>query len=631
MFSCYDHYSLNPNFKTLLVKTLPEKLGEESVNTLYEVCGFSPKNLDPFYYRQQFFQNGKEANQISTDTNANIKSNSIVQYQDEVHKGLNKLITYNTLYNKLEEYYDTDTADICLTHLITGTIFMNDTISFDQPYCYGFDLTCLLEGLTVSNTQALRMKPVKYSGTFISQFIQLLAVSSAELLGACAFPNFFVILDWFYRKEFGNSYAFESDLDRNILQDFQHIIYSVNWNFRRSQTAFTNLSVLDTGFLERIFGNYKYPDYSDVDYTSVKLLSQKFFEYFERTYGKDGVPTFPVMTLAVSLDSDRKPLDPEFFEWVSKVNCNKSIANILMTEPTSFSSCCRLKNDLSFGQEGFQNSFGVSSVSVGSHRVCGINLPRLPYFPHKFDEIMDCIHKILLTHRRYLKELIDKGLLPLYTHNLMFLSKQYSTIGFIGVPEFHINNEAQKSKIDIQKLFTQITVFTKQWQAEDKEFKAIYNIEQIPGEMMASRLPIQDTVMNYNQEGFDLYSNQYVPLTVDLSIDERLKEQAKYEQYTSGGSILHISMFDNEPINSEHYKRILQRAMELGVTYLGINYCYSVCTNGHTMIGQNYTECPSCAASIENVYTRVVGFITNVKNWSVPRQKEFLERKSIKC
>lgn len=348
-------------------------------------------------------------------------------------------------------------------------------------------------------------------------------------------------------------------------------------------------------------------------------------------YGKDGVPTFPVMTLAVSLSDDKQPLDPEFLDWVCKVNSRKSIANALLTKPTSFSSCCRLKNDLNFGKEGFQNSFGVSSVSVGSHRVCGINLPRLPFIKDNFDIIMDSIHKILLTHRRYLQTLIDKGLLPLYTHNIMFLSKQYSTIGFIGTPEFHTHNEYLKANMDIQKLFTKISEYTKNWQEDDKEYKAIYNIEQIPGEMMASRLPIQDTILGYNPLEIKLYSNQYVPLTTSMSIDNRLKEQAKYEEYTSGGSILHITMYDNEPLDSTQYKRILNRAIELGVTYLGVNYCYSVCKHGHTMIGLNYKECPVCTAPIENVYTRVVGFITNVKNWSVPRQHEFTERKSVEC
>lgn len=638
-FQIYEFYELNTNFKHLITTYLPDKLGEDIAIKLYEVCGISPEKLDPFKYRTGFFDEDKTTNMLSTDVNANISSNSIVQYQDEVYKGISKLITYNTLYTQLEIYYDTDTANKCLEYLLDGTIFLNDAISFDLPYCYGFDLTCLLEGLVVNSNQALRMKPVKYSRTFISQFIQLLAVASSELLGACAFPNFFVILDWFYRHEFGEDYVNTEKLPKQITQDFQHVIYSVNWNFRRSQTAFTNLSVMDLGFLEEIFGDYKYPDYTGVRYDSVKTLSQRFYEYFESIYGKDGVPTFPVMTLAVSLDrKDRHVLDPAFLEWVSKVNHKKSIANVLMTTPDSFSSCCRLKNELNpdnelneegnssegFGDKGFQNSFGVSGVSVGSHRVCGINFPRLAFMEDKLDTILECIHKILLTHRRYLQKLIDKNLLPLYSNNLMFLSKQYSTIGFLGVAEYTKNGGKRDKEI-----FNFIDKCRKVWKEADKEFKATYNVEQIPGEMMASRLPIMDTLLGYNPSNFELYANQYVPLTENVSIDVRMQEQAKYEKYTSGGSILHISMFDNEPLSEIQYKRILERAIELGVTYLGVNYCYSVCSHGHTMIGSNYSECPVCTAPIEKIYTRVVGFITMVKAWSIPRQHEFKERKSI--
>lgn len=639
---CFNSYNLNTNFRTLLTESIPEIYGIDKTIELYKVCGIAPENLDPFQYRDRFFVKGETTNILSTDTNANVSGNSIVQYQDEVHKGLNKLITYNTLYSKLEEYYDTETANTCLKLLLNGTLFLNDSISFDLPYCYGFDLTCLLEGLTVGNNQVLKMRPAKHSRTFISQFIQLLAVASAELLGACAFPNFFVLLDWFYRKEFGDAYVFSTKTNKSILQDFQHIIYSVNWNFRRSQTAFTNLSALDFGFLKEIFGDYVYPDFTKVNFVSVRALSMEFFEYFEELYGKDGVPTFPVMTLACSLDrKTNEMIDPEFFDWACETNHRKSIANVLLTTPDSFSSCCRLKNELSafedtaetknYGEEGFQNSFGVGSVSVGSHRVCGINLPRLPFIIDKdctLNTLMDCIHKILLTHRRHLQDLIDKGLLPLYQYEVMFLNKQYGTIGFIGVPEFHKNNI--NNSLDIVEIFNTLERCTKSWKEEDKQFRAVYNIEQIPGEMMASRLATQDTILGYNPLKIELYSNQYIPLTEPMSIEKRLQEQAKYEKYTSGGSILHISMFDNEPLSKEHYKRILQRAYELGVTYIGVNYCYSVCEQKHTLIGSKYDSCPICGKPITDIYTRVVGFIVPVRAFSIPRQKEFPNRQSIK-
>ena len=35
--------------------------------------------------------------------------------------------------------------------------------------------------------------------------------------------------------------------------------------------------------------------------------------------------------------------------------------------------------------------------------------------------------------------------------------------------------------------------------------------------------------------------------------------------------------------------------------------------------------------TIKDVYTRVVGFITNINSWSLPRLKEFYQRKSSTC
>ena len=45
------------------------------------------------------------------------------------------------------------------------------------------------------------------------------------------------------------------------------------------------------------------------------------------------------------------------------------------------------------------------------------------------------IHKYHYAHRKTLKKLVDKGLLPLYTHGLMSFDDQFATVGINGVFE----------------------------------------------------------------------------------------------------------------------------------------------------------------------------------------------------
>ena len=121
-----------------------------------------------------------------------------------------------------------------------------------------------------------------------------------------------------------------------------------------------------------------------------------------------------------------------------------------------YSHNCRLKNDFSkVAEAGYQNSFGVGGLSIGSHRVAGLNMPRLAFLerenPNILTENLNILQKILYSHRQLIKDRIDGGFLPLYTTNWIELSRQYSTIGFIGGYEYVANKG-----FDIMSEFGQI-------------------------------------------------------------------------------------------------------------------------------------------------------------------------------
>ena len=99
----------------------------------------------------------------------------------------------------------------------------------------------------------------------------------------------------------------------------------------------------------------------------------------------------------------------------------------------------------------------------------------------------------------------------------------------------------------------------------DKKENITFNIEQIPGESMAVRLANLDYVLEYNcnyigeqkEKKYELYSNQYIPLIDNASIYDRLRVQGEMDQLTSGGSILHLNVDDEKPINKEQFKNNL--------------------------------------------------------------------------
>jgi len=486
----------------------------------------------------------------------------------------------------------------------------------------------------------MKIKAPKRSSSFIALLIQTTAYISNQIAGAASFPDFFPILDWFYRKEMGEDYLNNlSDIEYSrIKEQFQNLIYSFNFPFRGGQSAFTNLSVMDKGFMKSLFDGYVLPDGTPVDIFSSIKLSKMFFEYFSSIQSKEGIFTFPVSTLAISLDDDGNYLDPDFVDWAAEANAPKAIANIFQSTPNAFSSCCRLKNEYKdAGEAGYQNSFGVGGLSIGSHRVAGINFPRLAFLekenPLAFDQALHSIHQILKVHRKLMVEREASGNLPLYSHHWMDLSKQYSTVGFIGGYEYVRNlgmDATSEEGIQVlQEKLLYIEEKIKYWQQAGKEQKEIYNIEQIPGESMAVRLSDLDFVLGYNgteEKRWPLYSNQYIPLIEDVSIFERMRLQGAFDSLTSGGSILHLNVDDEKPLSADQFKRLMVTAKLNKVVYFAVNYAYSESSKGVYSIGK-HEVCPVNGDPIKQVYTRVVGFITPVKAWNSTRRKvEYPER-----
>lgn len=303
-----------------------------------------------------------------------------------------------------------------------------------------------------------------------------------------------------------------------------------------------------------------------------------------------------------------------------------------------YSHNCRLRNEFDkMGEAGFQNSFGVGGLSIGSHRVSGLNMPRLAILekknPNAIVDALSCVHQILTAHRALLTDLIKRGVMPLYSTEWIYLNKQYSTIGIIGCYEYLANKglsvlseEGQQKMLEILALIEQ---HGNSWPKTDKEqfdLDSIYNIEQIPGESMAVRLAELDEVLGFNKK-WTLYSNQYIPLIEKASMYDRFKIQGMFDQKTSGGAILHLNVDDDKPVSADMYFKLMDTARNTGCKYFAVNYAYCECKKCRTLHVGKTQKCSKCGGDKFEIYTRVVGFITNVGSWNGVRKKwEFPKR-----
>ena len=152
-----------------------------------------------------------------------------------------------------------------------------------------------------------------------------------------------------------------------------------------------------------------------------------------------------------------------------------------------------------------------------------------------------------------------------------------------------------------------------------KRFKTPHNCEQIPAENVSIKLAKKDQLLKYQNE-YNIYSNQFIPLIVNADLLDRIKLQGIFDKHFSGGSILHISC-DEKLETAEEMKLLLQTCASKGVIYFAVNYMLRRCDHGHMTVGSD-NICPICGGKIEDFFTRVVGFLTNVKNWHKIRREE---------
>lgn len=137
------------------------------------------------------------------------------------------------------------------------------------------------------------------------------------------------------------------------------------------------------------------------------------------------------------------------------------------------------------------------------------------------------------------------------------------------------------------------------------------------GENMSIKMAQKDTLLGYN-DTYEIYSNQFIPLITNADMLDRIKLQGKFDKHFSGGAICHINV-DTKIDDIDAIYNLILTAGKMGVVYWAINYNIQECDNGHLSVGKS-EKCSVCGSKVINNYTRVVGFLTNTKNWHKVRR-----------
>lgn len=591
------------------------------------------KQVDMAEFSKNFFRKKAAVADVSVDSNANVEDSSMVTYEVEAPKPLFRINSYYMLWKTMKKLYGEGFARQAVLGQFTKDFYINDFHKFHtNPYCFNFScLDVVFNGLPF--VTKIKSRRPRHLSSFVGQTIQFVTYASNNVAGAVGLADFLICM----------SYYVDATVTRkDIEQELQTFIYSVNQPFRGGhQSPFTNISLFDKHFLTKMCAEYTFPDGSKPDVDRVQYVQRIYMDVMNKTL-EDTPCTFPVTTACFSVDENRNIIDTEFLREVSDANLKFGWINFYAGQTSTLSSCCRLRSE---ANHEYFNSFGAGGTKIGSMGVVTLNLPRIAQrvisevdsverqrqsFMEEVSRLTRLAAYINEAKRYLINKRKENGHLPLYTLGFMDINKQYSTCGLNG-----INEAVEILGYDIldqsgQELVSELLKTVNDTnRVMEVKFSVPMNCEQTPSENSAIKLAQADKIMGYNPNGYELYSNQFIPLTVKADVLDRIKLQGLFDSQMTGGAILHVNIGE-QITDVKVMEDFIKSSVRAGVIYQAINYVLNVCEDDHVTVG-GQTVCPICGKKVVEKLTRVVGFLTSVKNWHVVRrEKDFPNREFYK-
>jgi ribonucleoside-triphosphate reductase len=618
------YYTVAKNYMLYRQKHSEDREDREKLNFLVSYCDAS-----------------NAASGSKYDANANVEKKNIATLIGELPKSNFIRLNRRLLTDRLKELYGKEFSDKYLHLLTNHFIYKNDETSMAN-YCASITMYPWLLNGTMSvggNSKA----PTNLK-SFCGGFVNMVFIVSSMLSGACATPEFLMYMNYFIEKEYGEDYYKRADeiVDlsvkkrtiKKVVEDcFQQVVYSINQpsGARNFQAVFWNISYYDKYYFQSIFGEFYFPDGSQPHWESLSWLQKAFMKWFNKERTK-AVLTFPVETMAL-LTENGDVKDEDWGNFTAEMYSEgHSFFTYISDNADSLASCCRLRNEIQ--DNGFSYTLGAGGVSTGSKSVLTINLNRCIQYAVKnnmhyltyLESIVDMVHKVQIGYNENLKNLQEKGMLPLFDAGYINIDRQYLTVGVNGLVEaaeflgIEINDNPKYAEF-VQNVLGLIEKYNKKYRTKDMMF----NCEMIPAENVGVKHAKWD-----REDGFvvprDCYNSYFYVVEDDsLNIIDKFRLHGrKYIAHLTGGSALHANLESH--LTKEQYRQLIRVAAHEGCNYFTFNIPNTICNDCNHIDKRYLTECPVCHSKNVDYLTRVIGYMKRVSNFSAARQEEATRR-----
>jgi len=646
---------MNYNFPMTLDKQFKEQL--EHLHSKYgtemmDISGMSPEQLDTCKFFADFMNSTTVAD-ATIDDNANVSDKNINTMLNESQKPLRKLLSRNKIFIEMKEEFGLEVAQKFLEYDINGRIYEHDSHdSSYKPYCFAYSLETIVEKGLHFLTEMKASSP-KHWDTFNHHTLEFISYATNQASGAVGIPDYVIYAYYFFKKDTAD--MTEENTKKYREQKFQEFVYSLNQPYLKGgiQSAYTNISILDIDHMAKFFNNKNYPDGTPIlsHLNEIMDFQADFLDYIGQLRQVKW-HTFPVISASL-IFKDGKYVDEETAKMVVNHNWKYGFndVNIMnVEEVTGVASCCRLVSDTNELSEGATfNSIGGSDLNVGSTKVVTLNLVRhailaddmegdnIENFKELITESVDIIHKYHFAHRKILKKLDKRGLLPLYKHGLMQFERQFATVGINGVFEAidilggidHDEENNVKYNEDGFSIADKMFGLINGLNSETKElYGYMSNVEQSPAESASIKLNKKDRLYFGNRKinklldvGYNIYGNQWIPLNQNTDIFDRI-ETARLDDFCGGGAIQHFNHGENFNTFEDAWA-FTEGLAKKGVKYYSYISIIDICANDHSFFGDT---CPICGGKSVTKGIKIVGYLVKQDSFSGERKKELSER-----
>lgn len=627
-------------------------------------------------YMNQYSQSTDNAASSSeTDGNANVTMKNVANLEGEVYKTTNRIIQrqrmkdeLNILFPEVAKQYETDLDNhIIYTHDEASTPVL-------KQYCMAVSLYPLLtEG--VGNIDGVSPSEPNDLQSFSGQITNLIFLLSSQCKGAVAVGEYFIALNYYVVKEFGDKWYEKLDCEAssphclikrtvrdNILKAFKQFVWGVNQpaGNRSYQSPFTNISYYDHTYFTSLFGEFCYPDGSKPEWIAIDTLQRMFMKWFNQIRLKQ-VLTFPVETFAMVHNGD-DIIDLNYKQLCAEMYAEgHSFFTYISDSADSLASCCRLRNELA--ENTFSPTSGLTGVMTGSCNVITLNINRIvqdwalthtlngtPLIKGKklignplrvtviendlknyVTRILERVYKYHIAFKTMLYDLEDKGMFAASNGGYIHISKLYSTIGINGLNEaarflgMKVSNNPEYIEF-LQLILGTIKEQNKLHSIHDRKRPFLFNSEVVPAEGLGGKNYKWDKEDGYVvPEDENLYNSYFYNAHDDTSIlDKFILHGHQTYQYTDGGSAAHINLEDH--LSKEQYLKLIDFAITNGTNYFTFNIPNSKCEDCGKIIKRPIDTCPCCGSHNITQYTRVIGYLRPTKAFGSDRQQEARNR-----